>query len=48
MRLILIGPMASGKSTVGTRLSKRLNLDFIDVDKEIEKSAINFYENSAF
>tara|TARA_Y100001936_G_scaffold172015_1_gene168356 strand:+ start:41 stop:547 length:507 start_codon:yes stop_codon:yes gene_type:complete len=39
MRLILIGPMASGKSTVGTRLSKRLNLDFIDVDKEIEKSA---------
>ncbi len=39
MRLILIGPMASGKSTVGRRLSKRLNLDFIDVDEEVEKSA---------
>ena len=39
MRLIIIGPMASGKSTVGRRLSNRLNLQFIDVDKEIEKSA---------
>tara|TARA_B100001029_G_C14873329_1_gene345814 strand:- start:130 stop:636 length:507 start_codon:yes stop_codon:yes gene_type:complete len=39
MRLILIGPMASGKSTVGRRLSKRLKLDFIDVDEEVEKSA---------
>jgi len=39
MRLILIGPMASGKSTVGRKLSKRLNLDFIDVDEEVEKSA---------
>ena len=39
MRLILIGHMASGKSTVGKRLSKRLNLDFIDIDEEVEKSA---------
>jgi shikimate kinase len=39
MRLILIGPMASGKSTVGRKLSKRLNLDFIDVDEEVENSA---------
>ena len=39
MRLILIGPMASGKSTVGRRLSNRLNLKFIHIDKEIEKSA---------
>ena len=39
MRLILIGPMASGKSTVGRRLSKRLNLNFIDIDEEVEKSA---------
>ena len=39
MRLILIGPMASGKSTAGRKLSKRLNLDFIDVDEEVEKSA---------
>ena len=39
MRLILIGPMASGKSTIGKRLSKKLSLDFIDVDEEVEKSA---------
>ncbi len=39
MRLILIGPMASGKSTIGRKLSKRLNLDFIDIDEEVEKSA---------
>ena len=39
MRLILIGPMASGKSTTGRKLSKRLNLDFIDIDEEVEKSA---------
>ncbi len=39
MRLILIGPMASGKSTVGRRLSNRLKLDFIDIDEEVERSA---------
>ena len=39
MRLILIGPMASGKSTIGRKLSKRLNLNFIDIDNEVEKSA---------
>ena len=39
MRLILIGPMASGKSTIGRKLSKRLNKDFIDIDDEVEKSA---------
>ncbi len=39
MRLILIGPMASGKSTIGKKLSKRLNLDFLDVDEQVEKSA---------
>ena len=39
MRLILIGPMASGKSTIGRKLSRRLNLDFIDIDEEVEKSA---------
>ncbi len=39
MRLILIGPMASGKSTIGRKLSKKLNLKFIDIDEEVEKSA---------
>jgi Shikimate kinase len=33
MRLILIGPMAAGKSTVGKRLARRLNLNFIDMMK---------------
>ena len=37
MRLIIIGSMASGKSTVGRKLSKRLGLDFFDIDNEIEK-----------
>ena len=31
--------MASGKSTVGRKLSKRLGLDFFDIDNEIEKKA---------
>ena len=31
--------MASGKSTVGKKLSKRLGLDFFDIDNEIEKKA---------
>ena len=39
MRLILIGPMASGKSTIGRKLSKRLKLNFIDIDEEVEKSS---------
>ena len=39
MRLIIIGSMASGKSTVGKKLSKKLGLDFFDIDNEIEKKA---------
>ena len=37
MRLIIIGPMASGKSVVGRRLSKRMGLEFIDTDEKIEE-----------
>lgn len=37
MRLIIIGPMASGKSVVGKKLSKRLDIDFYDTDEEIVK-----------
>ena len=36
MRLIIIGSMASGKSTVGRKLSKKLGLEFFDTDNEIE------------
>lgn len=34
----IIGPMGAGKTTVGLGLSKALGCDFIDMDKEIEKS----------
>ena len=39
MKLIIIGPMASGKSVVGRKLSKKLGLQFFDTDTEIERSA---------
>lgn len=37
MRIILIGFMGVGKTSVGKRLAKVLNLNFIDMDNEIEK-----------
>lgn len=36
-RLFLIGPMGSGKTTVGRHLANRLELEFLDLDQEIEK-----------
>jgi shikimate kinase len=36
-RLFLIGPMGSGKTTVGRFLASRLGLDFLDLDQEIER-----------
>jgi len=33
--IILVGPMGSGKTTIGRRLSESLNLDFFDSDQEI-------------
>jgi len=33
--IILVGPMGSGKTTIGRRLSKSLNLVFYDADHEI-------------
>lgn len=35
--IILIGFMGSGKTTIGKKISKILNLDIIDMDDEIEK-----------
>lgn len=37
MNIILIGYMASGKSTVGLCLAKKINFSFIDLDQYIEK-----------
>ena len=37
--LVLLGMMGSGKSTVGYLLSKRIKLDFIDIDNVIEDKA---------
>jgi len=35
--LVFLGMMASGKSSIGSLVAKKLNLDFIDIDIEIEK-----------
>tara|TARA_B100001093_G_scaffold182052_1_gene174668 strand:+ start:351 stop:863 length:513 start_codon:yes stop_codon:yes gene_type:complete len=35
--LVFLGMMGSGKSSIGSLISKKLNIDFIDVDDEIEK-----------
>jgi shikimate kinase len=34
--IFLVGPMGSGKSAVGRQLARRLGLDFVDSDAEIE------------
>ena len=36
MKIFLVGPMGSGKSKIGKLLSSEINLDLIDIDKEIE------------
>jgi shikimate kinase len=37
--IVLVGLMGAGKSTVGRRLARRLGLDFVDSDEEIERAA---------
>jgi len=37
--LILIGMMGSGKSTIGSLLSKKLNIKFIDIDSVLENDS---------
>ena len=35
--LVFLGMMGSGKSTIGSLVSKKLNLKFLDIDENIEK-----------
>jgi len=35
--LVFLGMMGSGKSSIGLLIANKLKLDFIDIDKEIEK-----------
>ena len=35
--LVFLGMMGSGKSSIGLIVSKKLNINFIDIDQEIEK-----------
>ena len=37
--IVLIGLMGAGKTTIGRRLARALNLDFVDSDHEIEIAA---------
>lgn len=37
--IVLVGLMGAGKSTVGRRLAARLQLPFVDADREIEAAA---------
>lgn len=38
MDIILIGIMGCGKTTLGKKIAQRLNIGFVDTDKEIEES----------
>lgn len=37
--ILLVGLMGSGKTSVGKRLARKLNLPFVDGDTEVEKAA---------
>ena len=39
MNIYIVGPMGSGKSTVGKIVARSLFLDFLDSDEEIEKNS---------
>ena len=36
--LVFLGMMGSGKSSIGLMVSKKLNIDFVDVDQEMQDS----------
>lgn len=38
MKIFLLGYMGSGKSFIGKQLSEKLNIDFVDMDHQIEEN----------
>lgn len=46
-KIILLGYMGCGKSTIANRLSKSINIPFVDLDKSIEKR-LNMSINEIF
>ena len=43
--IVFLGMMGSGKTTIGRLISKKLNIDFIDIDFEIEKKTNQSIKN---
>ena len=39
MKIFLIGYMCSGKTTLGKQIAEKLNIPFIDLDREIERNS---------
>jgi shikimate kinase len=37
LRIFLVGPMGSGKTTIGRRVAKSLRKNFVDADQELER-----------
>lgn len=38
-RIVLVGPMAAGKTSVGRRIARRTGYRFVDLDEEVERRA---------